>query len=70
MADWTPSLWMETFEDLLYDELDYGDQWTLNFNYNQTDIVTKKERKRGWKVYCHCAYGKYVLLFFSTVIVI
>ncbi|XP_036948305.1 receptor-transporting protein 4-like [Acanthopagrus latus] len=60
-TDWVPSLWMDTFEELLYDdnELDYGDQWTLNFNYNQTDKVTKEERKRGWKVYSHCAYGDF-----------
>lgn len=62
-AEWLPSLWIDTFDELLNDdnELDYGDQWSLNFNYTQTDQVTKEERKRGWKVYCHCAYGKYVL---------
>lgn len=63
--DWVPSLWLDTFEELLYDdnELDYGDQWSLNFNYRQTDTVTKEEKKRAWKVYCHCAYGKYVLFY-------
>lgn len=65
VADWTPSLWMDLFEELLYDdnELDYGDEWTLNFNYSQTDTVTNNERRKGWKVYCHCAYGRYVVLF-------
>ncbi|KAI3358063.1 hypothetical protein L3Q82_003071 [Scortum barcoo] len=60
-TDWTPSLWTDTFDELLYDdnELDYDDQWTLNFNYSQTDKVTKEERKRGWKVYSHCAYGHF-----------
>lgn len=64
-ADWVPSLWLDTFEELLYDdnELDYGDQWSLNFNYSQTDTVTKEEKKRGWKIYCHRAYGKYVLFY-------
>ncbi|XP_071357010.1 receptor-transporting protein 3-like [Trachinotus anak] len=60
-TDWAPRLWLDIFDELLYDdnELDYGDQWTLNFNYTQTDEVTKEERKKGWKVYCHCAYGNF-----------
>ncbi|XP_017277963.1 receptor-transporting protein 3 [Kryptolebias marmoratus] len=60
-TDWIPSLWLDTFDELLYDdnELDYGDEWTLNFNYRQTDTVTHDERKRGWKVYSHCAYGNF-----------
>ncbi|XP_044026733.1 receptor-transporting protein 3-like [Siniperca chuatsi] len=60
-TDWVPSLWVDTFDELLNDdnELDYGDQWTLNFSYSQTDKVTKEERKRGWKVYSHCAYGNF-----------
>lgn len=64
-ADWTPSLWLDVFDELLLDdtELNYGDSWSLNFNYSQDDTVTKEERKRGWKVYCHCGFGKYVLLF-------
>lgn len=61
-ADWVPSLWKDLFEEMVYDdnELDYGDQWSLNFSYSQTDQVTKEERKRGWKIYAHCAYGQYV----------
>uniref|UniRef100_A0A3B4U9V7 Receptor-transporting protein 4-like n=2 Tax=Seriola dumerili TaxID=41447 RepID=A0A3B4U9V7_SERDU len=60
-TDWIPGLWLDTFNDLLYDdnELDYGDQWTLNFNYSQTDQVTKEERKKGWKVYCCRAFGDF-----------
>ncbi|XP_008304911.1 receptor-transporting protein 4 [Stegastes partitus] len=59
-TDWVPSLWMETFDELLNDdELDYGDSWTLNFNYGLTDEVTVDERKRGWKVFSHCAFGKF-----------
>ncbi|XP_054873624.1 receptor-transporting protein 3-like [Amphiprion ocellaris] len=60
-TEWIPSLWMEIFDELLDDdnELDYGDSWTLNFNYSQTDEVTKEERKRGWKVYSHCGFGKF-----------
>uniref|UniRef100_A0A3Q3S869 Receptor-transporting protein 3-like n=1 Tax=Mastacembelus armatus TaxID=205130 RepID=A0A3Q3S869_9TELE len=59
--EWIPSLWLDTFSELLYDdnELDYGDQWTLNFNYSQTDVVTKEERKKGWKIYAHCARGNF-----------
>ncbi|XP_071757683.1 receptor-transporting protein 3-like [Centroberyx gerrardi] len=59
--DWQASLWKDVFEELLDEdqELDYGDQWNLNFNYSQTDKVTKEERKRGWKVYSHCAFGHF-----------
>lgn len=61
-AEWIPALWLDVFNDLLYEDnqLDYEDQWTLNFSYSQTDTVTKDERKRGWKIYAHCARGKYV----------
>ncbi|KAG7237800.1 hypothetical protein INR49_031813 [Caranx melampygus] len=58
-AVWTPQLWLDTFDELLDDELDYEDQWTLNFNYSLTDKLTKEERKRGWKVYSHCAFGNF-----------
>ncbi|KAF7669334.1 hypothetical protein LDENG_00196510 [Lucifuga dentata] len=60
-TDWLPSLWLDTFEEMLDDdnELDYGDQWILNFNYRQTDTLNQEERRRGWKVYSHCAFGKF-----------
>ncbi|XP_029023523.1 receptor-transporting protein 4-like [Betta splendens] len=60
-TDWNPSLWLDVFDELVYDDnqLDNEDSWTLNFNYNQDDTVTKQERKRGWKVYCHCGFGKF-----------
>ncbi|XP_035537839.1 receptor-transporting protein 3-like, partial [Morone saxatilis] len=59
-TEWVPSLWLDTFNELLEDnELDYEDQWSLNFNYTQTDTVTKEEKKRGWKVYCHRAYANF-----------
>ncbi|XP_070703044.1 receptor-transporting protein 4-like [Pempheris klunzingeri] len=60
-TDWTPGLWTEIFTELLDEdnELDYGDQWTLNFSYSQTDTVTTEERKRGWKICCHYAYGNF-----------
>lgn len=53
---------MEIFDELINDdnELDYGDDWCLNFNYSQTSCVSKDERKRGWKVYCNTAFAKYV----------
>lgn len=53
---------MEIFDELINDdnELDYGDDWCLNFNYSQTSCVSKDERKRGWKVYCNTAFGKCV----------
>ncbi|XP_029976962.1 receptor-transporting protein 3-like [Salarias fasciatus] len=59
--DWNPSLWSETFEDLVDDggELDYGDSWTLNFNYSQTEQVSKEERKKGWKVCTHYTIGNF-----------
>lgn len=61
-SEWLPSLWMDVFDGLINDdnELDYGDEWCLNFNYSQTSSVSKEERKRGWKVYCSTAFGKYV----------
>ncbi|KAF3707458.1 Receptor-transporting protein 3 3CxxC-type zinc finger protein 3 Transmembrane protein 7 [Channa argus] len=60
-TEWLPSLWRDTFDELVYDdeELDSEEQWTLNFNYSQTDTVSNNERKKGWRVYCHCAYGKF-----------
>ncbi|XP_027892402.1 receptor-transporting protein 3-like [Xiphophorus couchianus] len=60
-AGWVPAFWLDIFDELLYDdnELDYGDEWNLNFNYTQTDEITKVQRKRGWKVYSHCAFGKF-----------
>ncbi|XP_068432212.1 receptor-transporting protein 3-like [Clinocottus analis] len=60
-TDWVPSLWTETFEEMLDNdnELDYGDQWNLNFNYNQTEHVTQEEKKRGWKIFSHCNFGQF-----------
>lgn len=53
---------MDVFDELLNDdnELDYGDDWCLNFNYSQTSCVSNQERKRGWRVHCSTARGKYV----------
>ncbi|XP_065326961.1 receptor-transporting protein 3-like [Pelmatolapia mariae] len=58
---WAPSLWTHTFEELVYGDnaLDYGDPWSLTFSYKQTDKLSKKENKRGWKVFFHCAYGNF-----------
>ncbi|XP_026204656.1 receptor-transporting protein 3-like [Anabas testudineus] len=60
-TDWTPSLWVDSFNELLYDDnkLDYDDKWTLNFNYSQTHTLTKNERRKGWKVYCHYTTGHF-----------
>lgn len=57
-ADWVPGLWMEIFDMLVDEELDYGDNWRLNFNYNLTDTLDQAERRRGWKISCHRAHGK------------
>lgn len=51
-------LWTNRFADLLDEEIDYDDQWTLAFNYQQTDNLTPEERKRGWKVSKQCAFGE------------
>ncbi|KAJ3609406.1 hypothetical protein NHX12_023929 [Muraenolepis orangiensis] len=53
---------MNHFDSMLEEEeeLDYGDDWTLGFNYNQTDEVTHEDRKIGWKVYNHCAFGNFL----------
>uniref|UniRef100_A0A8D3DW10 3CxxC-type domain-containing protein n=1 Tax=Scophthalmus maximus TaxID=52904 RepID=A0A8D3DW10_SCOMX len=60
-TDWVPAWWLDTFSELLNEdnELDYGDQWTLNFNYRQTNTVTNEERKRGWKVFCHYTHANF-----------
>ncbi|XP_019946101.1 receptor-transporting protein 3-like [Paralichthys olivaceus] len=60
-TDWVPALWRETFEELLCEdnELDYGDEWTFNFNYSQNNTVTNEERKRGWKICCQNAHGDF-----------
>ncbi|KAL3983834.1 melatonin receptor type 1B [Sarotherodon galilaeus] len=60
-TEWTPSLWYDTFNELLDDdsELDYGDRWTLKVNYNKTDEITYEERRKGWKVSTHQANGKF-----------
>lgn len=62
--EWVPSLWMDIFNELIDDdnELDYGDEWRLNFNYSQANCVSDEERKRGWKVSCSTAFGKYVVV--------
>uniref|UniRef100_A0A667WTP9 3CxxC-type domain-containing protein n=1 Tax=Myripristis murdjan TaxID=586833 RepID=A0A667WTP9_9TELE len=51
-TEWVPSLWIYQFEQMVDEQLDYGDQWGLNFNYSQTNEVTNEENKRGWKVHC------------------
>ncbi|KAF7211591.1 receptor-transporting protein 2 [Nothobranchius furzeri] len=58
-TEWTPSLWQDTFNELLDDEVDYDDDWNINFNYTLNNKVSPEERKRGWKVFCHCARGKF-----------
>ncbi|XP_041867345.1 receptor-transporting protein 3-like [Melanotaenia boesemani] len=59
--DWVPTLWLDLFEKLLNDDkgLDNGDKWTLNFNYSQTDKVTKEEKKREWRVCSYHAHGRF-----------
>ncbi|XP_041665655.1 receptor-transporting protein 4-like [Cheilinus undulatus] len=58
-SDWNPSLWMDTFKELVDEELEYDDKWTFQFNYSQTEEVTRDEKRRGWKVYIHCACGNF-----------
>lgn len=63
---------MDNFDDLLNEdaELDYGDQWSLNFNYNLIDTLDEGQRRRGWKIFCSRAYAKYVCLYFSILYLI
>ncbi|XP_003968991.2 receptor-transporting protein 3-like [Takifugu rubripes] len=61
-SDWVPGLWLDIFNELLDqdDELDYGDQWRLNFNYTSlTDTLDSAERRRGWKIFCSRVYGNF-----------
>uniref|UniRef100_A0AAY4BDY6 3CxxC-type domain-containing protein n=1 Tax=Denticeps clupeoides TaxID=299321 RepID=A0AAY4BDY6_9TELE len=57
--DWIPSLWSDTFSDMMEDELDYGDDWTFQFNYSLSQETSSEERRRGWRVYTHCAFGQF-----------
>lgn len=61
-VEWAPGLWLDLFEELLYDdeELNYGDQWSLTFDYNLSETLDQNERRRGWKIFCYRARGKYV----------
>ncbi|XP_029299834.1 receptor-transporting protein 3-like [Cottoperca gobio] len=60
-TEWVPSSWTTVFDDLLSDdnELDYEDEWNFNFSYIQTEEITKEQKKRGWKIYSHCANGNF-----------
>ncbi|XP_035285183.1 receptor-transporting protein 3-like [Anguilla anguilla] len=58
-ADWTPTLWRDTFDEMLEEELEYSDRWFFQFNYRLQENLSEEERRRGWKIYCHCAYGKF-----------
>nr|XP_040044072.1 receptor-transporting protein 3-like [Gasterosteus aculeatus aculeatus] len=58
-TDWVPSLWMETFQNLLADELEYEDRWNLNFGYQLTNDLTNNERKKGWKIFIECVHGNF-----------
>uniref|UniRef100_A0A1A7WG06 Receptor (Chemosensory) transporter protein 2 n=1 Tax=Iconisemion striatum TaxID=60296 RepID=A0A1A7WG06_9TELE len=58
-TEWTPSSWQDTFNELLDDEIDYDDDWNLNFNYTLIDSVSPEEKRRGWKVFCYHAHGKF-----------
>ncbi|KAJ8334345.1 hypothetical protein SKAU_G00399840 [Synaphobranchus kaupii] len=58
-TEWTPTLWSDTFDEMLEEELDYNDSWAFQFNYSLQENLSKEERKRGWKIYCHSAYGRF-----------
>ena len=47
---------------MLNSELNSTDIWSLSFNYNKTDDISKKKMKRrGWRVfYRHNIIGRYV----------
>uniref|UniRef100_A0A3Q0RVG9 3CxxC-type domain-containing protein n=1 Tax=Amphilophus citrinellus TaxID=61819 RepID=A0A3Q0RVG9_AMPCI len=52
---------MHTFKELVYGDsgLGCGDPWALSFSYKQTDKLSKKDSKRGLKVFFHCAYANF-----------
>ncbi|XP_030645317.1 receptor-transporting protein 3-like [Chanos chanos] len=58
-TDWVPSLWLDTFDEMEEEELDYNDHWAFHFNYNLEETLTADERRRGWKIYSHCAFGQF-----------
>ncbi|XP_061112356.1 receptor-transporting protein 4-like isoform X1 [Conger conger] len=57
--EWTPTLWSDTFNRMLHEELDYNDTWGFKFNYSLQNNLSNEERRRGWKIYCNYAYGKF-----------
>ncbi|KAG5842518.1 hypothetical protein ANANG_G00178470, partial [Anguilla anguilla] len=52
-TEWTPTLWRDTFDEMLEEELEYNDSWVFQFNYSLQENLSKEERRRGWKIYCH-----------------
>ncbi|XP_061110945.1 receptor-transporting protein 4-like isoform X2 [Conger conger] len=58
-TEWTPTLWSDTFDRMLDEELDYNDTWGFKFNYSLQNKLSNEERRRGWKIYCHYACGKF-----------
>ncbi|KAF6737914.1 Receptor-transporting protein 3 [Oryzias melastigma] len=59
LTNWLPSLWVETFEDLLDEQLDYEDDWSFQFNYSLTKELTAREKGRGWKISCQCSKAQF-----------
>ncbi|XP_006003147.1 receptor-transporting protein 4-like [Latimeria chalumnae] len=47
----TGNIWMDTFEEVLDEELHCDDDWILQFNYRLSSELSNQQRKQGWKVY-------------------
>ncbi|XP_043926215.1 receptor-transporting protein 3-like [Protopterus annectens] len=55
----TGNVWIDTFNYLIDEELDYNDRWFLNFNYKITNTLSSEKRKEGWKISSKCAYASF-----------
>ncbi|KAJ8273242.1 hypothetical protein GJAV_G00099320 [Gymnothorax javanicus] len=56
---WTPALWIDTFHEIIEEELEYDDWWSFHFAYRQQNDLSERERRMGWKIYCPSARGNF-----------
>ncbi|KAJ8334344.1 hypothetical protein SKAU_G00399830 [Synaphobranchus kaupii] len=58
-TEWTQTLWSDTFNKTLEEELDYNNSWVFQFNNSLQDNLSTEERRMGWKICRHSAYGRF-----------
>ncbi|XP_041038251.1 receptor-transporting protein 3-like [Carcharodon carcharias] len=50
--------WIDSFTRYM-DEQEYGEKWTLNFNYNLQPYLEGDQKAKGWKVYQTSSFGRF-----------